>query len=642
MPAALLRQRVDDANASRELSWRRVVGLWHAWELEVSVATDAWASVCWVSAVPVVLFITRRVQNGRPVIAVCVLLSMVALLAHLVVVLRHREWYNKKRTRVIVALRVVIFLTSTATWALSDWSLSRPQEIATRGLFGLFLSLGYTLSGNTQFALQCATFLALRLVLFASAPKRWADEQYQQTTESTVCSPLGICHRFIDGVSTGHSRMWGGDEDFGELTSSRKVPFAYSARGLFFDFALVVVFPALVNYLQRRVRLVVFSDETQARRRRESNESEEREAEREYPGSVVQQVWRGFQVLVPLMEFPDDQLEKRFRDWHARAMTKVDTTRAAISTFTSLLWYNKITSMIAKRGVVIVRLAFFKRLCVAAFTSHCVNLYLVSRHTDWYVKHRTKITTAVRTQMVSMYLLLWYFMAGLNCAISRHTILANPDSAPAGVAETLLLWMTTHTWFVPRVGNDSFYVAEINPPADGSALDENFVTNSLLVFAFDLRLVHFVMQIAGTHQLMRTSLCFTVLYVAFVCVLEPMVASSPPPHVWPSRVTFLPFFNPRIARQTSVWLDGTCVVAVGYFMERYFRNAFAKAINLEMRQTVFMRSPLARLWLMTETAVPPRPTPATEDAHDAAAAAAGEPAAAAVSVRRRQRITQRT
>ena len=84
------------------------------------------------------------------------------------------------------------------------------------------------------------------------------------------------------------------------------------------------------------------------------------------------------------------------------------------------------------------------------------------------------------------------------------------------------------------------------------------------------------------------------------------------------------------------------MVAVGYFMERYFRNAFAKAINLEMRQTVFMRSPLARLWLMTETAVPPRPTPATEDAHDAAAAAAGEPAAAAVSVRRRQRITQRT
>ena len=41
------------------------------------------------------------------------------------------------------------------------------------------------------------------------------------------------------------------------------------------------------------------------------------------------------------MEFSNESLEKRFNQWHRRAMLRVDLTRAAISCCTSLLWYQK-------------------------------------------------------------------------------------------------------------------------------------------------------------------------------------------------------------------------------------------------------------------------------------------------------------
>ena len=62
-----------------------------------------------------------------------------------------------------------------------------------------------------------------------------------------------------------------------------------------------------------------------------------------------------------------------------------------------------------------------------------------------------------------------------------------------------------------------------------------------------------------------------------------------------------------------LWLDVFFLLTVGFLMERYFRRAFARDINLELRQILFMRSPLARLRLLGGIELPPRPLSQSED-----------------------------
>ena len=622
-PAELERLRQH----TRELSWRRLVERWHAWELEVSIATDAYASTCVVVVLPLVFYLTRDLSEGRGAAVVCTSLAMAAGVAHLLILHSHKLWYSASRDLLIIALRVVLVGLTTAAWALSDWYLTRSQEIASRVLFGLFLNLGYTLPGSTQLTLQTLILFCIRLVL---------GHVRSGVCASARCSVLGICRNVVNGVVVGHISLWEPDVPMSESVKEPSlVPFAYSFDGFLFDALCLVIFPTAVAYVQRRMREVMFSDEETRRETqgtgnggrdgRDVGEARDGELNRlthteglmdsnaAEPQNFTSRAWRAWHVLVPLMEFPDDALEKRFRVWHARSLLRVDTTRAAISCLTAVLWYIRlVTAAESARGgaVFFQRLLFFRRLGVTMFTSHCYNLYLILGHTEWYVRHRVLVTSLVRVSIVTALGFTWYYLAGLNCVILNQKMLTDLHSVPSGVREQLRDWVARYGWVLPTVDKDApDMAAKRRSP---SSLVDGGKSSGLFIVPYELRLVHFVMQIAGTHQLMRVNVLFTLVYVVCVCVVEPLLITPAPFISWAvsTRLSFLP---EKFSRPTACWLDVFFLLTVGFLMERYFRRAFARDINLELRQILFMRSPLARLRLMGGIELPPRPLSQTED-----------------------------
>ena len=602
-----LRQR------TRELSWRRLVERWHAWELEVSVATDAYASTCVVVVLPLMFYATRDVEHGHGAIMVCTFLAMAASVSHLLVLHSHKQRYTASRDLFIIALRAVLVGLITAAWALSDWYLTRSQEIASRLLFGFFLNLGYTLPGSTQLTMQTLILFCIRLVL--------GHVRNGVSTEAR-CSVLGICSSVVNGVVVGHSSLWDPDPPaFESAKETGPVPFAYSFDGFLFDAMCLVIFPSAVAYVQRRMREVMFSDEEMRHEtqgtgdqgrpdgRNVEGERGGRSVDREIESqNFLARAWRGWRVLVPLMEFPDDTLEKRFQVWHAQSMLRVDTTRAAISCLTAVLWYNRI---VTQRGAVVFqRLLFFRRLGVTMFASHCYNLYLITAHTKWYVAHRVLVTSVVRVSFVTALGITWYYLAGLNCIILNQNILTDANSVPSGTREAIQDWMRRYVWMLPSMG-----AQEMASKSQSSSVlldDDPSNKHGLFITPYDLRLVHFLMQIAGTHQLMRVNVLFTLVYVVCVCVVEPLLITPAPFISWAvsTRLSFLP---EKFSRPTACWLDVFFLLTVGFLMERYFRRAFARDINLELRQILFMRSPLARLRLMGGIELPPRPLSQSED-----------------------------
>ena len=242
---------------------------WREWEVDVSVVTDAHASVCLIFSLPVVMYVTREVEWGRTSIAVCVAASMLACVAHLFCVYARRQWYVRNRTPTVVALRMALVCFLLSAWASSSWRLKRLQEMSSRVLMGTFLSLAYHLPSQLlQLELQVVLLAITRVLLFFSATRR----------ERMECSYVGVCRK-SDGVDAGHMHLWDADVPYEERTASTPLPFAYSFDGLLFDALLLIVFPlALTNVKQRALEVSFAREESRreaARRRRRFSNSNE-------------------------------------------------------------------------------------------------------------------------------------------------------------------------------------------------------------------------------------------------------------------------------------------------------------------------------------------------------------------------------
>ena len=250
MPPDAARTRSDDfarlVHQRREMSRQQLVKRWREWEVDVSVVTDAHASVCLIFSLPVVMYVTREVEWGRTSIAVCVAASMLACVAHLFCVYARRQWYVRNRTPTVVALRMALVCFLLSAWASSSWRLKRLQEMSSRVLMGTFLSLAYHLPSQLlQLELQVVLLAITRVLLFFSATRR----------DRMECSYVGVCRK-SDGVDAGHMHLWDADVPYEERTASTPLPFAYSFDGLLFDALLLIVFPlALTNVKQRALEV---------------------------------------------------------------------------------------------------------------------------------------------------------------------------------------------------------------------------------------------------------------------------------------------------------------------------------------------------------------------------------------------------
>jgi hypothetical protein len=227
----------------------------------------------------------------------------------------------------------------------------------------------------------------------------------------------------------------------------------------------------------------------------------------------------------------------------------------------------------------------------------------------------------------------FYGLSGANAAVLEQYHAENPNIAQTSpeVVEKVRDWIERNDWTTP---SRSALVA-----------DPGGESPELLFIPIEMKFVALMLQFFGTHQLMRPIFGIAAFIVFSACCVEPFLVTQPPTAVASLRSILFPTWDVP-TRTTNVIMDVSFLFLTGYVAEKYFRNAFAKEINLEMRQAEFMRSPLARL-RMTMTTIPPRPLSLAEEAALAplSAEAAGrvgggaETAGAGWTMRRRNNAT---
>ena len=591
----------------REVSRQQLLKRWREWEMDVSVVTDAHTSTCFLLLLPpTLLYVARDVEWGRKTVAVCAAACMLACVAHLFCVYARRQWYVRNRTPTIVALRIALVCIMLSAWVLSSLRLRRSQEVATRVIFGIFMSQGYQITNQLlQLELQVVLLVITRALLCFSATRR----------EGMECSYVGICRRSVDGVDVGHAHLWDVEVPHEERTASSPIPFAYSFDGFLFDALLYIMLPLAVANAKQKAREVTFAREelrreTEARRQHarfdgnrastsENSEWLEDDAgdhatnassgrgRRSFPRRPwLDRVSRISQQVMPLMEFPDDALEERFDRWYRRAMLRVDLTRAAISCCTSLLWYQKFRIFCTAASA-----PSFLPLSVMTwlFTVNLFQVYLLLGHTQTYLRLRNAVLIFGKLNMAASIFVTTATLAAANATILIQHYERYPQAAAEGEAHALRAWLAETAWA------RSAYQPE---PSTGPE------TTELLAISAETKVIAVLLQFFGTHQLMRANVGLAVFYVFSACVLEPLVLSQPPDSALPIRSKLFPSFT--FTRLTNIIVDLTLLFLTGYLAERHLRASFAKEINLAMRQAEFLRSPLAQL-RMTVASFPPRP-----------------------------------
>ena len=298
------------------------------------------------------------------------------------------------------------------------------------------------------------------------------------------------------------------------------------------------------------------------------------------------------QQIIPLMEFSNESLEKRFNQWHRHAMLRVDLTRAAISCCTSLLWYQKLHmwSLDAASFLPLHSMTWL-------FAVNLFQVYFLLGHTQTYLRTRNAALTFGKLNFAVNIFVMRAVLAAANATILIQHYERYPHTAPDGEAQALRAWLAETAWAVPA------YVPE---PSVGPEKPE------LLIISMEVKVVSVVLQFFGTHQLMRTNVGLALFTVFSACVLEPAVFSQPPDAALPIRSKLFPNFH-HFTRLTNIIVDMTLLFLTGYLAERDLRASFAKEINLEMRQAEFMRSPLARLRMTVASFPPASRTAAGED-----------------------------
>ena len=649
----------------REMSRQQLLKRWREWEVDISVVTDAHASICLLLLLPPMLYITKGLERGQTIVVMCAAAYMLVLVAHLFCVYARRQWYVRNRTPTIVALRMALVCLMLSAWVMSSLRLRRSQEAGSRVIIGMFLSLGYHITNQLlQLELQVVLLVITRALLFFNATR----------LEGLVeCSYIGICRKLVDGVDMGRTHLWEFDVPVEERTARSPVQFAYTFDGFLFDALLLIVLPLAVANMKQRAREVTFAREelrreTEAQRQLRFDgvrgtpssefevglESEDTHRERLVEGT------RGIEGRerdarpgasgsagsardgLGTREFGFEARDEGFEDDAGDATTTFTASGRGRRSFPRRPWLRGI-SRISQQIMPLMefpdealearfdewhRRAMLRVDLTRGAISCCTSLL-------WFQKFRTFCTPDSAGSFLPLHAMTWmfalnvaqvYVMLGhtLTYLRLRNTLLSFYKLSLAVcifVARATLVSanaaiLIQHYERYPRAAPEGevdalrAWLTETTWAHSGYQPEPSTgpETPQLLVISVEAKLVSVLLQFFGTHQLMRVNVGLALFTVFTACVLEPLVLSHPPDAALAIRSKLFPSFT--FTRLTNIFVDLTLLFLTGCLAERFLRASFAKEINLETRRGEFMRTPLARL-RMTVGSFPPRPASRT-------------------------------
>ena len=596
MPAGIPPAQTARAEAVQrqihETNMRRLTERYYEWSARTSVNTDAQASMSTLLSLPIILVITRNVGGFANVVAIITCLTL-ALVSHLYIIRSHGQQYIAYREQIVCSVRVLAVMSCVMMWASSGWDLSRQQLVCSRLLFGAFCSLGWQLRAYFSFVLQTLLLILIRFLMY-TVKRRDPDVR---------CSPLAICEltdpsRLPSGVPT-HFTL--ADHDTKQPDT---LGFSYSHRGFFFDLTFIVLIPwVLVRIKQRHSRSMFQDEENRRDDRRSGTESRRRGRRgqddvaggRVWSDTTQSRVWHLTRRFAPLMEFRDEELERRFDWWHRNVMTRVDLLRAMVSMFTGLMWSRRLSVFFGLSSWVIGASYIFTQLVQFLFITH---------NHSFYVRHRSVfvLTQKMLICVVEWILTLLFAMSNRNILLEYYRV--RPELAPRGVVEALQAWNQTQPIGMKDYTDIASVAAKSGQPPPVNTLPTKLV---LAAYAF---------QCLGSHVTLRLHMAF----LSFLWVgdrLFRLIESGIP--MEEVLFGYGASFSSSIDSPDQIRTRGTisignifATVAMTIVVELGMRRVFIKGVNFATRQREFMQSRLLRLTGMTMD-VPPRPLSQAEE-----------------------------
>ena len=380
--------------------------------------------------------------------------------------------------------------------------------------------------------------------------------------------------------------------------------FSYSHRGFFFDLTFIVLIPwVLVRIKQRHSRSMFQYEENRRDDRRSGTESRRRGRRgqddvaggRVWSDTTQSRVWRLTRRFAPLMEFRDEELERRFDWWHRNVMTRVDLLRTMVSMFTGLMWSRRLSVFFGLSSWVIGASYIFTQLVQFLFITH---------NHSFYVRHRSVfvLTQKMLICVMEWILTLLFAMSNRNILLEYYRV--RPELAPRGVVEALQAWNQTQPIGMKDYTDIASVAAKSGQPPPVNTLPTKLV---LAAHAF---------QCLGSHVTLRLHMAF----LSFLWVgdrLFRLIESGMP--MEEVLFGYGASFSSSIDspnRDTHTWNNihrqHFATVAMTIVVELGMRRVFIKGVNFATRQREFMQSRLLRLTGMTMD-VPPRPLSQAEE-----------------------------
>lgn len=578
-----------------ETNMRRLMERYREWSARTSINTDAQASMSTLFSLPIILVITRNVEGFSNVVAVLTCLSL-ALVWHLHAIRSNRQWYIAHREQIVCSVRSLAVLSCVVMWVSSGWYLTRQQLVCSRLLFGAFCSLGWQLGEYFSFVLQTLLLTLMRFMMYTA---KLRDEDVR-------CSPLAIC------VLTDPSRLPPGAPMHSTLADDdAKQPvtlgFSYSHRGFFFDLTFLVLIPLVLVRIKQKHSRAMFQYEENRRDDRRSGVEFRRRGVREqddvaggqvWSDATQSRVWRLTRRFAPLMEFGDEELERRFDWWHRNVMTRVDLLRTTLTIFTALLWVRKLA-----RFPVVVNSS--PRFVAASYIfAQLVQFWFITFRHSFYVRHRTVFALTQKMIIFAVNVVITLMLAMSNRIILLEYYRAQPKLAPRGLVEALQAWNPILPLRMKNFADIARVAAKSGQPPPVNTLPAGLV---FVTHAF---------QCLGSHVTLRLQLAFLL----FVCVVRErrfrFIKSGMPldDALFAYRASFSSSIDSLDQLTPQAMFLGYAFVsaAMTTIVELGMRRVFIKGVNLETRQRDFMQSRLLRLTGMTMD-VPPRPLSQAEE-----------------------------
>ena len=371
----------------RESSARLTLERYREWGMRHVVTKDTVTSVFSLLMAFLAVLRSSDAEGGRDRFLLCASFTMLGLAAQVHVCRAHPEWYRANRVPIVAGLRVFVFLGLVVGWSVTKWNLTRRTYVASRLYLGAFSALGWQLSHPLGLVVQSSVLIMIRLLMYASRGLGHLGVR---------CSPLAICS-FGDVVKPGDSppsSLFVEQDDGGFA-----LDFSYTRRGFAADVLFVIILPSLLEWIKdEHSKSLFLAEEARMhaapgiveRRTSRSAAAGARRVVQETaagarPGPIVR-AWNWSKRTLPLTEFRDEDIERRYERWSQEKLRRLDLARSVMTVGLSAIWSWRIHESVPfmfrvlKPSIVAFSLVNFTMAYLNAFAPE-----LYGRHRVWIV-----------------------------------------------------------------------------------------------------------------------------------------------------------------------------------------------------------------------------------------------------------------